>query len=191
MNNYVAPDKIGLFLYLCAPGFILTYMRAQFHAGRMPPPTEGVLTYVTLSVIYQAAILPFTDLKLSSLTNAQLPTYEWALLIFILPALFGAILGINARNQWTGKLLKKLGINTVHPLASAWDWRFGKCRECYVMITLKNETKWAGSEAKNPFSSNPGERDVYLERVYEWKRQRQLGGARKRSLARRIRNSVH
>ena len=94
---------------------------------------------------------------------------NWALLIFVLPALIGALLGLNARDQWVRQLLRRWRINPVHPVATAWDWKFGKCSECYVIVTMKNEIKWYGFLGDKSFvSSSPDERDVFfLERPYD------------------------
>lgn len=170
MEELVAPDKLGLFLYLCAPGLILTYFRSLFLTGRMPPPAEGVLTYVTLSIVYQAALLPLTDLSASRMASNQLPTADWAIVIFVAPAVLGSILGLAARYQWIRAFFRKMRINTVHPVGSAWDWRFGNCDECYVLVTLKNDTKWAGLLGDQSFlSSDPTERDIFLQQVFDWK----------------------
>ena len=63
MDDLLTADKLGLFLYLCAPGIVMIYSRALFLTGRIPSGSEGVLAYVTLSVVYQAALLPLTHLK--------------------------------------------------------------------------------------------------------------------------------
>jgi hypothetical protein len=168
MDDLLTADKLGLFLYLCAPGVVISFVRATFLTGRMPSGSEGVLSYVTLSLLYQAALLPLTHLKMQQITSNQLPTGTWALLIFVLPALVGALLGLNAREQWARRLLRKLRINPVHPLETAWDWRFGKCAECYVIVTMKNEIKWYGFLGEQSFmSSSPKERDLFLERTYD------------------------
>lgn len=172
MSDYISTDKLGFFLYLCAPGLILVYVRSAFLTGRMPSGSDGVLTYVTLSIIYQAILLPFTKLNMATIASAQLPTVQWLLAIFLVPAVFGTILGLNARHQWLRSLLKKISINTVHPIETAWDFRFGKITECYVMITLKDGLKWAGRLTEGSFLSTSGaERDIYVEQVYDWKDQ--------------------
>lgn len=172
MGEYLAPDKLGLFLYLCAPGLVLVYFRSTFLTGRMPTGSEAVLTYVTLSVIYQAALLPFTNLTIDKSLGARLPTIAWCGIIFVAPAIAGALLGLNARHQWLRSVLRRMRLNTVHPVETAWDWRFGRCTECYVLITLKNGIKWAGLLSANSFlSTSPTERDVFLEQVYDWKNQ--------------------
>ena len=90
------------------------------------------------------------------------------MLLFVLPALLGTLLGLNVRKGWTKRFLNKAKINTIHSVNTAWDWRFGDCKECWVLAVLKDGTKWAGYLGIQSFmSSDPAERDIFIERVYE------------------------
>lgn len=147
---------------------VALYVRAQFLTGRLPPVGEGLLAYVTLSLIYHALTYPIAyplyGMALSSSWNKA----AWFILIFLGPAVIGLLLGLNIRKGWTKWLLTKLRINTVHPIHCAWDWRFGNCEECWVLAVLKDGTQWAGYMGVDSFmSSDSAERDIYIEKVYE------------------------
>lgn len=139
------------------------YVRSQFLTGRMPALSEGIIAYTTLSLIYQAALLPLNTYLIEAgfvLENSIIGLY-WILVIFIMPSIIGGMLGLNIRKGWTKKLLLNLKINTVHPVDTAWDWHFGNCQ------LLKDGTKWSGYIGEKSFmSSNPSERDIYIEKVY-------------------------
>ena len=91
----------------------------------------------------------------------------WFGFIFVLPAIVGALLGLNLRKGWFKALLNKYQISTIHPVNCAWDWHFGQCGECWVVVVLRDGTKWYGFMGRNSFmSSDPAERDVYIEKVY-------------------------
>lgn len=167
MEALADPEKLRLFLLFAVPGIVALYVRSQFLTGRMPPIAEGIVAYVTLSLIYHAAIFPI----LNSLYLEPVVGWRWIawfILLFILPALLGALLGANVRKGWTKGLLTRVGINTVHPVNAAWDWYFGGCKECWVLVVLKDGTKWAGYLGQRSFmSSDPSERDILIENVYE------------------------
>ena len=167
MEALADPASLQFFLLFAAPGFVALYVRSQFLTGRMPPIAEGISAYVTLSLIYHAALFPI----LPSLYLEPVVGWRWGAwfgILFIFPALLGASLGLNVRKGWTKWLLTKAKINTVHPVNVAWDWRFGECKECWVLVVLKNETKWAGFLGERSFmSSDPSERDIFIEKVYE------------------------
>lgn len=150
------------------PGFIILYFRAQFTTGRLPPLAEGAVSYVTLSLIYQAISYPITSTQL--FVNAPMTLCYWAswfTFIFVVPAVIGGLLGLNVRKGWSKALVNYFGISTIHPINCAWDWHFGKCGEGWVIVTLKDDTKWYGFLGVNSFmSSDPAERDLYIEGVY-------------------------
>jgi len=60
------------------------------------------------------------------------------------------------------------GLNAVHEVPSAWDWKFGKGENLWILVKLKDDTEFAGFCGENSFiSSDPSERDIFIERVYE------------------------
>ncbi len=168
MDALLSPEKLQIFLLVAVPGIVALYVRAQFISGRLPPISEGFVGYLILSLVYLALIYPLLLLMPSSSTTHWWLIPAWFLLLFVVPALVGLLLGLNIRRGWTKKLLERTGINTVHPVDSAWDWRFGGCSECWVLASLKDDTKWAGRLGPGSFAStDPSERDLYIEQVYE------------------------
>ncbi|MPT48386.1 MAG: hypothetical protein E2598_08195 [Sphingobium sp.] len=159
-------DKAQLFLVLAVPGIVILYMRGQFLTGRALPSSDGLMAYITVSLVYYPIALP-AFVWLQGLTNLAAATV-WILTIFIVPAAVGILLGMNARKGWLQYILRKLGMGTVHPINSAWDWRFVDCKSCWALVILKDGTKWAGFLGTESFmSSDPAERDIYIQQVYE------------------------
>jgi hypothetical protein len=77
------------------------------------------------------------------------------------------MLGLDARQGWFRWVLRKLKIFPVHPIPSAWDWKFGSLSPSWVIVTLKNDHKIYGFLGNKSFiSSDPKERDVYIEQVW-------------------------
>jgi hypothetical protein len=144
------------------------YVRTQFLTGRMPPVAEGLLAYVTVSLVYHALAFPVAPQVYGRSPTQGGWTWTWLTFVFVIPSGLGVLLGLNARYGWTSKLLLKWKIVTTHPIGCAWDWRFSGISECWVLVVLKNEAKWAGYLGGDSFiSSDPAERDIYLQQVYE------------------------
>lgn len=168
MSEILTPEKMGLFLMFSVPGIIILYFRAQFITGRLPPVAEGAVSYLTLSLIYQAAAYPIISTYLFVMGPMNMCRWAgWLAFIFVIPAAIGSILGINLRRGWLKALLNKAGVSTIHPVNCAWDWHFGQFVECWVIVVLKDGTKWYGFLGRNSFmSSDPAERDLFIESVY-------------------------
>ena len=163
--DLITLDKAELILVLAVPGIVILYIRSQFLTGRAPASADSMFAYITVSLVYYPIALPaFTALQ--NLTGFAATTV-WLLTIFLGPALVGALLGANARKGWLQYILRKLGMGTVHPINSAWDWRFIECESCWILVTLKDKTTWAGLLGTDSFmSSEPTERDIYIQQVY-------------------------
>ncbi len=167
MGELLTPEKLGLFLMFAVPGIIALYFRGQFLTGRLPPLGEGIIAYVILSLIYQALCYPLTKNLFDSTPITGWRWLVWFTFIFVFPAVIGIFLGLNIRRGWLRWLVNKCGFSTIHPVNSAWDWRFGQCEECWVIVVLKDGTKWHGYLGVNSFmSSDSGERDLFIESVY-------------------------
>lgn len=162
-------QKLQLFFIFTVPGMVALYVRAQFLDGRVPSLKDGLAVYVALSLIYHAVCFTFFP-ALYAVRIASATSWErasWLMIEFIGPALIGIASGANVRRHWLRSFLAKLGMTTVHPVASAWDWKFSEVSESWVLVTLKDGTRWSGVLGKKSFiSSSSTERDLYLEKVY-------------------------
>lgn len=168
MSELLTPEKLSLFLMFSVPGIIALYFRSQFLSGRLPPLAEGAVAYITLSLVYQALSYPLSK---NLFYAAPLDLWHWIgwfAFIFVFPAMIGILLGLNIRKGWAKRLIAKFGIATIHPVNSAWDWRFGQCEECWVIAVLKDGTKWYGYLSEKSFmSSDSNERDIFIDQVYQ------------------------
>ncbi len=168
MPNIRSIDTVYLILAFLVPGLVITFVRAQFITGRTRAPTEAALSYLALSVVYYALTLPAVDYATTLKPIGSDKALVWFALIFVGPALFGLLLGFIAQKEIARRLLQFLGLNPVHVMPTAWDWKFGTMSEAWILATLKDGTKFAGFCGQDSFmSSDPQERDLYIERVYE------------------------
>jgi hypothetical protein len=166
------PDAVYLLLGFLVPGMIASFVRAQFITGRMPSHTDAALSYLALSIIYYALVFPFVDYVVSFREPGYAKALAWFVLVFVGPALLGFVLGLTTQMELGRRLLKRLRLNPVHVMPTAWDWKFGSMRESWVLAVLKDGTKFAGFCGAGSFmSSDPKERDLYIERVYAFDEQ--------------------
>lgn len=169
MPNFSDPQNTYLVLALIVPGLIITYARAQFTTGRMQKHSDAILSYFTLSAIYGAIILPILDLLRQGEITDPMGAGLWFLLIFLGPMIFGSLLGLISKKEIIRRILHKIKINSVHTMPTAWDWKFGNMKEQLVIVTLKDDTKFAGYCGRESFmSSEPSERDIFIQKIYDW-----------------------
>ncbi|MEM8564537.1 MAG: DUF6338 family protein [Pseudomonadota bacterium] len=163
------PATLYLTFAFVVPGLVITYFRAQFTTGRMQRHSEAILSYLALSALYGALILPAISWLMEDETEKNASALYWVGLVFVGPAIVGSVLGYFSRTNAIRRLLNYFGINPVHAVPTAWDWKFGGMKEQLVIVTLKDDTKFPGYCGKASFmSSDPGERDLYVEKVYAW-----------------------
>ncbi|TCU61270.1 hypothetical protein EDF58_101584 [Novosphingobium sp. PhB57] len=167
------PEKLRLFWFFAMPGVIILYVRAQFLTGRMPSAAEGLIAYLVVSIVYHALLFPVASPLYGVAVTSFGGGVGWFAYILAGPAAAGVISGLAAQRGWIRNILNslkfnKLPLRTVHSIPSAWDWKFSQCTDCFVMVVLKDATKWAGYLGEQSFiSSAPAERDIFLEKVYE------------------------
>jgi len=155
------------------PGFILLFVRSRFTAGaRLPSLRENAGLYLVFSAIYLILFGPI--LTLAVRIKPMFEDYLANLAAYlILPTLLGVLLGITAQRHSVRNLFLKstaalkISVNLADPTPTAWDWKFAQLRESFVIIKFKNDSTvygWAGPNSF--FSSDPAERDLFIERVY-------------------------
>ena len=183
LNLYDNPYMV---VGLLVPGLIVLFVRSQFLTGRWSSDSSAFLSYLTVSVIYYALALPFVHFVLSfnepGSSNALLAWFAlsidepgslkvplaWFALIFIGPALLGLLLGANIQRNFFRRVLQRCGLDPIHVIPTAWDWKFGYMTEQWVLVTLKDGTRFAGFCGEESFmSSDPGERDIYIQWTYD------------------------
>lgn len=173
-----------LLLGLIVPGLIALTVRSQFITGQHVPRSEAFLPYFVVSAIYYAVMLPLVDLVLwrefGSFRHFIDPDLwrnpdiwmltGWFLIVFVGPAVFGLLLGLNIQKNFVRRILRRSGINLVHTIPTAWDWKFSNLAgEQWVLVNLTDGTRVAGFFGSDSFasSSDLGERDLYIQETYD------------------------
>jgi hypothetical protein len=154
------------------PGFILLYIRSRLTNGKLPSATENIALYTVLSAIYYIMIGPILHFETS--ISSLWGSYLIRIFVFlVLPALLGVGIGVMDQRKTVQRAFAKvaslggLSVNIVDPISSAWDWKFARAEPSFVIVKLKNGTCVYGFAGGGSFmSSDPNERDIYIEQVY-------------------------
>ena len=161
-------DNLYLIVGFLVPGLVVLFVRSQFVTGRSPSHSAALLSYLTVSVIYYALALPLVDFVLSIHKLDYDKALAWFTLILAGPAALGLLLGINIQKNLFRRVLQRCRLNPVHVMPTAWDWKFGGMTSEWVLVTLKDGTRFGGFCGPGSFiSSDPTERDIYIERIYD------------------------
>ena len=165
------------------------YVRSRLLPIKRVELKDAILGYVAISFFYQAMLVPIEAAGLA-IANLSSPFGTWlhsrqqgwilspevsgigkALALIMsslaLPAAIGLVAGLDADKGWSRAFMRRRGVNLNHPIDVAWDWKLGQ-EECWVHVTLKDGTKWAGHLGVDSFSStDPSERDLYIDDVHD------------------------
>lgn len=168
MTNITTPDTIFLIIAFFVPGYVMFISRSQFVVEPLKNGQEFLLKILGYSCLNYAlscwAVYLLLSLPLSILFTALL----WFVVLLVFPIIVGSLWGISVQKEWGYRLLRKFGLCPVHITPSAWDWKFGRMKDSYVLVTLKDGTKYAGWCGSNSFmSSDPRERDMYIEKMFD------------------------
>ena len=167
MPGFTTLGNLYLIVGFLAPGLIVLFVRSQFVTGRITP-NLGVGPYVIVSVVYYALAYPFVELVLSIPEPGLWKVLGWFGLILVGPATLGLLLGVNIQKDLFRRALQRCGLNLVHAIPTAWEWKFGAMPPQWVLVTLKDGTRFAGYCGPDSFmSSDPTERDMYIEQIYD------------------------
>jgi hypothetical protein len=160
-------ENVQFVMAFIVPGLIISYVRARFTNGRMEKLSDAALAYFALAVVYYGLTLPLLY-YIIEVPAGLLKNICWWALIAVGPSLFGMLLGVSTQQGWLRRLAHKLGMRPIHSTPNAWDWRFGACPPCFVLVTLANGDTVAGLFGEASFaSSDPAERDIYIEEIWD------------------------
>lgn len=170
MEHIYNVNALIILIIFFIPGYLISATREQFIIERSHLNSHefifkiiqySLLNYAILSgAIYYFINTPSTDLIITIL---QIMTT-----LFITPLILGILLGIATQKEWCYKLFRKFNLKPTHITPSAWDWKFKHLSPTHMLVTLKDDTRYAGWFSVNSFaSSDPNQRDLYIEKVYD------------------------
>lgn len=169
MPTIDSPEKMQYALAFLLPGFIVSYIYSQFIGGQKKSPFNEILQYLALSSLYFGLTIPFgTWADAGKLASERV----WTAFAFLVlgPIVLGTCLGLLAQKSVPQRLFKKIGVGIVHPIPTAWDWRFSDFKSgTFVLVTMTDGSKVAGLLDESAFaSSDASERDIYIDDVWDF-----------------------
>jgi hypothetical protein len=162
MDNIWSPTSLGLFLTFFVPGFI-----AQKVYGLIVPDEERdsasfIVSAIAYSSLNYAIAAPFVWALWASgrLNNLYIDVPVLAFVLLILPTLLPIAWLWIRRRPWVQS-------RTLSPIKRPWDFVFGRRREYWVLVTLKDGEKIGGIYGRQSSSSSyPRQEQIYLEKVW-------------------------
>lgn len=160
----LTPSDVASFLAYLIPGFIALTVRSQFVTNPKPQTNERLLSYLTISVIYDALVIRyFPDAIEGSWFG-----FGFIFVFIVGPIIIGVLLGVNIQKDYVRGVLRKASLFAIHPIPTAWDWKFTTLTgEQWVLVNLKNGDEIRGLLGSDSFaSSDPNDRDLYIQWIY-------------------------
>jgi len=168
---FSSPDAIYLAIAFIVPGYVFVWIRSLFLNRRPLKPQEQLVAYLAISAVNMAACSPLIIPLVENETLRQRPVLAgllWFLTLLAVPTLGGVLLGIAAQREWLHRFLQKVGLRPVHVMPTAWEWQFSRIDgSAWIIVTLKDGSTVFGLFGSESFaSSEPSERDIFIESVY-------------------------
>jgi hypothetical protein len=153
------------------PGFIYSGVMSAFVPTRAYKEKEVMLLrYLTATAFNYAICSPLIYLLVFGIIFPSHPIGQaccWFLVIFVAPVILAMVRARIVQRDGLGWLYKLLGLRSISPIPTGWDWIFSTTEPCYVLITLTDGTEIAGYFGlRSMASSEPERKDIYIERVY-------------------------
>jgi len=163
-------QKLVMVLNFLVPGFIWYSVYSQFVSRREKPFADNAILFVFLSCVNFALwIGPLYFLAIDDIISGHpiKTCFLWFVVLFLSPVVLGLLSGYGSSKDLYFRFLRWCGLNPKHPTPTSWDYLFSDSESKWLIVTFKDGSNVAGYWGENSFaSSNPLERDVYLETVW-------------------------
>jgi hypothetical protein len=156
-------------LAVFVPGFIYNGVLRQFVPLYESTQKETILIkLLTATAVNYALCLPLIYIGYHSDFvgfNGRLAI--WVFVVLVAPTMMALVRAHFVQQDDLGWLFRVLRLRPISPIPTGWDWIFGRTGPCFVLITLTDGTEIAGYFGPNSMaSSDPGRKDIYIEKVY-------------------------
>jgi hypothetical protein len=169
MEGLTKFDAIYVALVFIVPGYIFLNFRNQFVAGQGRLGKEQLLSYLTISGVNFILCGWLVYFSYSYDMGVPWKMLAWILVIAVFPAAAGILSGTVNKREIVRKLYRKAGLEPVHTIPTAWDYKFSKSPGEWIFVTLKNGTRFAGWWSGASFASDQAaERDLFVEQVFDF-----------------------
>lgn len=153
------------------PGFVWSAVLSMLVARRAAETKIRFLEFLALSCINHGLWIWLTYPLFAADGWSLRPLATGGLLflvVFISPVMLGLATGRLVQTEWVRSFLGRLGFRTIHPIPTAWDYKFSRTGPCWVIVTLKNGARVFGLFGTRSFAGDDrSERDIFLEMLFE------------------------
>ncbi len=175
----IGPDAALYTILFILPGFLFSWVASSVYPRKPEDGQQSFIRFLALSCLIYMVLGPFLYLTLfrqmalrqQSLRDMMGEDPDRTVLVvyvavFVAPVVGGVVSGRLCQ----ARLWQRLLSSGVHPIGTAWDRKFYEAEgPMWVLVTLKDGSQVAGLYGdKGSFaSSDAGQRDLYLEAVYD------------------------
>jgi hypothetical protein len=156
------------------PGFIIELTLSALLPRRDEPEKPLLVRFLTFSCVNHAIWSWLIILLIQAKFVTDHPIWSaiaWTVIVLVSPILLGLLLGRAHQRGLIRKALQRLGFNPLHVIPTSWDWKFSETQPVWVRVTLTDGSAVCGLFGTASFAStDPRERDLYIEAVYRQNR---------------------
>ena len=169
MPSISTKEQLIFLIVLLLPGFIIAMVRNSFVVRRGSSAYEEILAYVLGSAICHVVGAPVWKWILDDKPGFWGQYLALVAVLFALPVAIGIGWSYIVQHGLIWRLSSRLGLAGVHPIRTAWEWKFSRVRpDEWLLVTLKDGTQHAGFIGGGSFfASGDEDRDLFIEQVYE------------------------
>ena len=168
MGNFLSLDAVNVALVFVVPGYIISAFRAHFITGQKVSGPDYYVRLLTLSAV-NFIMAGWTIYLAIAWDAGPVPRlFVWLFVLGISPMFIGIVSGLSSKREWLRKIYSRLGLSPLHVIPTSWEYQFSTLTESWILVVLKDGTKFAGLWGGRSFaSSRPDERDLLIEQVFE------------------------
>lgn len=111
----LTPSEVASILAYLVPGFIALSVRSQFVTTPHSPNSERLLSYLTISVIYDALVIRYFPTAI----DGSWFGFGFILVFIVGPIIIGLLLGVNIQKDYVRGVPNKAGVFAIHPIPTA------------------------------------------------------------------------
>jgi hypothetical protein len=161
-------EAVYIALVFIVPGYIFLTCRNQFLPGQGRLGKDQIISYVTLSGVNFVLLGWIVYALYANDAALEWKIFGWVAVMALIPAGAGIALGCCTQREIIRRVYHWVGLEPIHRVPSAWDYKFSQSPGEWVLVTLKNGVQFAGWWAGRSFASDDkAERDLLIERVFE------------------------
>lgn len=153
---------------LLTPGYVILFIISRFTTGR-PAFAAGLTVSSAYYVVVWSLCGWGSAIDVAHRIRDMDVGWLAAVVVVLVPVAIGIFVGHGIQKEWLYWLLRKVGLEPVHGIPSAWDWKFMRAQSQWITVHLKDGKEIVALYDSDCFTStDPSERDLYLSNVCEY-----------------------